>query len=73
MHKVYIPGEAPDDYDYEETCPHCDNTIPVVIDNACFNYEATCPVCGGRLMLCTLCEWDYDDGLSDHYAHGCNC
>lgn len=73
MHKVYKPDECPEEYNYEETCPHCDTAVPVVIDNECFEYEATCPVCGERLMLCTLCYWDYTDGLSDHYTHGCNC
>lgn len=73
MHKVYRPDECPKEYNYEEYCPHCDEMIPVVIDDGCFEYATTCPVCGKRLMLCTLCHWDYTDDLSDHYAHGCNC
>lgn len=61
MHKVYKPGECPADYNYEEGCPYCDEAIPVVIDNECFDYRATCPVCGKPLMLCTLCRWDAED------------
>lgn len=59
MHKVYFPGNFPTNYDIEEYCPHCDNYIPVMIDQQDFqNYESKCPVCGERLMLCTLCHDD---------------
>lgn len=61
MHKVYKPSECPKDYNYEETCPHCDDAIPVVIDDDCFNYTTICPVCGKPMMLCTLCRWDAED------------
>lgn len=65
MHKAYKPGKCPSEYNYEETCPHCDSPIPIVIDNGCFEYMMSCPVCGNRLMLCTLCRWDQEDGLSN--------
>ena len=65
MHAVYKPGEAPEGYDQEEYCPHCDNAIPVVLDQQDFDYyEFTCPVCGNRLMLCTLC-CDDENGKCD--------
>lgn len=60
MHSVYKPGKAPNGYNFEEYCPHCDNCIPVVVDDKDFvHYEFKCPVCGNRLMLCKLC---HDDG-----------
>lgn len=76
MHKAYKPGEAPEHYNFEEYCPHCNNEIPIVIDDAVFRYKMTCPVCGEKLMLCTLCHWDNSDaGLPDRcdwsYEHGC--
>lgn len=62
MHKAYKPDECPKEYNYEETCSHCDTAVPIVIDNECFEYKMACPVCGKPLMLCTLCRWDREDG-----------
>lgn len=62
MHTVFAPGKAPENYNFEETCPHCDSCVPVLIDeqkHTC--YEVTCPVCGQKMMLCTLCLWDNED------------
>ena len=75
MHKLYKPGNAPDGYNYEERCPHCDEAIPVVIDNDCFDYRATCPVCGKPMMLCGLCRMDVTDGfpLTGYNACGQKC
>lgn len=75
MHKVYKPGEEPADYNFEEMCPHCDEQIPVVIDDGCFEYKTTCPVCGKPLMLCGLCRMDYMDGfpLAGYRNCGQNC
>lgn len=75
MHKVYKPDKTPKKYNYGETCPHCDEVIPVVIDDGCFHYKATCPVCGKTLMLCVLCSWDYQDGetLMGYRECGQNC
>lgn len=75
MHKVYKPSECPNDYNYEETCPHCDNDIPVVIDNDCFDYHTVCPICGKPMMLCGLCRMDVTDGfpLTGYYACGQKC
>ena len=62
MHKVFKPGEAPKDYNYEEPCPHCGEAIPVLVDNdESICYEVTCPVCGEKIMLCTLCHWDGEE------------
>ena len=71
MHKVFKPSECPEGYDFEETCPHCDNTIPVVIDNDCFDYHTTCPVCGKTLMLCGLCRMDVTGGYPLTGYHEC--
>lgn len=72
MHSVYYPGKAPKEYDQEEYCPHCDSTIPVVIDQDDFeHYEFTCPVCGEKLMLCTLCNDDQDGGCDWTEEYGC--
>jgi rRNA maturation protein Nop10 len=61
MHAVYKPGSAPYEYNFEEYCPHCDSSIPVVIDNdEMDSYDTVCPVCGNELMLCTLCMWDQE-------------
>ncbi len=66
MHKAYKPSDAPEGYNFEEYCPHCDNSIPIVIDNdETARYDLSCPVCGKPLMLCTLCMWDQqEDGNS---------
>ena len=70
MHQVYKPGTAPKKYNFEEYCPWCDEGIPVVIDDVDFeHYEFKCPVCGHKLMLCTLCHWDQEDGDG---THGCD-
>ena len=48
-------------YHFEEQCPHCDNSIPIVIDDNDFaNYEIECPACHKMMMLCTLCRWDQE-------------
>ena len=65
MHNTFKPGEQPDDYNFEEGCPHCDSMIPVQIDNDCFCYEVVCPVCGESMMLCTLCMWDQEETGED--------
>ena len=70
MNKVYKPGEAPTEYDFEEYCPYCDNAIPVVIDQTDYeHYQFKCPVCGHKLMLCTLC---YDDQEETGAFHNCD-
>lgn len=61
MHKLFKPGNAPENYNFEEWCPHCDSPIPVIIDDSCFEYAVTCPVCDRQMMLCTLCRWDFED------------
>ena len=61
MHKLFKPGTEPTNYNFEETCPHCDSAIPVIIDDSCFEYQFNCPVCGEKMMLCTLCAWDFED------------
>lgn len=62
MHIAYKPGTEPNDYNFEEFCPHCDSAIPIVIDNEEMNkYDLVCPVCGKELMLCTLCMWDQEE------------
>ena len=77
MHKAYKPGEAPKDYNFEEMCPHCDEFIPIVIDDDdATSYEVICPVCGEKMMLCTLCHWDAEEDENPHDcdwcpAHGC--
>lgn len=59
MHKAYKPNEAPENYDYEETCPDCEASIPILIDDNCnHQYKVTCPVCGKPMMLCGQCMWD---------------
>lgn len=77
MHTVFTPGKAPENYNFEEYCPHCDSCVPVLIDeqeHTC--YEVTCPVCGQKLMLCTLCNWDSEETDRPHFcdwspANGC--
>lgn len=49
-------------YNFEEQCPHCDNSIPIQIDESeTARYQVKCPACGEMMMLCTLCKWDYMD------------
>ncbi len=62
MHKALNPESiGVDDYNFEEMCPRCWNTIPIVIDNNDHkSYSVKCPVCGEKFMLCTLCRWDQD-------------
>ena len=71
MHKVFKPDEAPEDYNFEEYCPHCDECIPVIIDDKCFSYEMKCPVCGKTLMLCTLCQMDNENADCDYHDGTC--
>ena len=72
MHKVFNPDSPPDDYNFEEGCPHCDSMIPVLLDDECYEYEVTCPVCGKPMMLCTLCMWDQADKNSDTAPGDCD-
>lgn len=69
MHIAVASGE---DYNFEEYCSDCDTTIPVRIDNnehSC--YEIICPSCGKKVMLCTLCKWDYLDTFGG-YDYPCD-
>lgn len=65
MHRLFRPDQAPEDYNFEEACPHCDSMIPVLLDDDCFDYEATCPVCGKQMKLCTICMWDQENTGED--------
>ena len=66
-HKVYGAKErAPSCYNFEETCPHCEGQIAVIIDDGDYrNYKVICPDCGKEMMLCTLCHWDYGADVCD--------
>ena len=60
------------DYNYEETCPHCDEPCAVLIDdNDYTHYTKTCPYCGEKMMLCTLCHWDYGEVCDWNPETGC--
>lgn len=55
MHKALWNEDG--NYHFEEQCPHCDNSIPIEIDDNDFNhYEIECPACHKMMMLCTLCR-----------------
>ena len=70
---TYKPGEVkPDDYDFEEYCPHCDSFIPVRTYST-DEYETVCPVCGKRLMLCTLCRDVFGDTCDWNDKNDCKC
>ena len=77
MHKIFKPSDRLEDYNFEETCPHCDSACPVIIDDSCYKYQVSCPVCGEKIMLCTLCMWAQNpDGNSPGDCdwtkeHGC--
>lgn len=65
--KVFKPGEAPENYSFEEYCPWCESMIPVIWGDSPEKeqYQFTCPECGHKLMICSACA--YDDGFS-HYC-----
>ena len=68
-HIIYDPRKPiTEHYDIEEYCAHCDDYIPVTIDENCLDcLETTCPVCGHTLMLCSSCSdlicCDWTEGI----------
>lgn len=63
-HKLYV--NPPRYYNFEEFCPRCEEQIAVVIDDRDFkHYTFTCPNCCEKMMLCTLCHWDYGADVCD--------
>lgn len=67
MHKIRQGNEY---YNFEEMCPHCGTSHPVVVDDKDFiHYSIECPVCRNKFMLCTLCRWDQEveDGFDGNY------
>lgn len=80
MHQIYKEVPKGITYNFDEACPHCDKYICVVIDNNDFtHYTVTCPYCGEKMMLCTLCRWDFWDNANAECPcgfvpiEGCNC
>lgn len=66
MHQIYKEVPKGITYNFDEACPHCDEYVCVVIDNNDFtHYTVTCPHCGEKMMLCTLCHWDFWAESSD--------
>ena len=45
-----------EDYDFEETCPHCDHSNKVKWDKK--SHTFICECCGERILLCSLCNMD---------------
>lgn len=43
-------------YDFEETCPHCDHVNEVKWDKK--SHSIICSGCGKRILLCNLCNMD---------------
>ena len=69
MNKALHPNNVTDEYNYEEDCPHCGTSVPIVIDeNDRTHYEITCPICGHSMMLCVLCRWDDEDDNKPHFC-----
>ena len=69
---THIQTESETDYNFEEMCPHCDEWIPIVIDDADMEtYSVTCPHCGRKMMLCTLCHWDANDAGYNELCDWC--
>ena len=67
---THIKTEQETDYNFDEPCPHCDEYVPIVIDDAdTETYSVICPNCGRKMMLCVLCHWDADDA---GYDEGCD-
>ena len=59
MHKIMYNQDG--EYNFEETCPMCEASIPILIDEEdVVHYYIDCPNCGYRMALCTLCRWDQE-------------
>ena len=48
-------------FDYEETCPECENEVYIRRDPEDPTFSVVCPHCGKKLMLCSLCIDTYGD------------
>ena len=49
MHCVEFP-----DYDFDETCPHCDHTNKIVWDGE--SHVGECENCHKPLLYCSICD-----------------